>query len=87
MAPRIAAGPLWEFSSGSGADPPDDDAGVWRAGPNVKGPSTDVGDHFGWDVALSGDGPVLAVAARYEDGCGTDPADDSVGDSGAVFLY
>jgi hypothetical protein len=46
--------------------------------------------HFGAAIAVSTDGGTLAVGADEEDGgapgVGGDPADDSVADSGAVYL-
>jgi hypothetical protein len=46
---------------------------------------------FGWSVALSADGSTLAVGARNEDsnatGLNGNQADNSAGDSGAVYLY
>src|SRR5690606_3178113 len=46
---------------------------------------------FGWDVALSGDGNLLAAGARREDSAATgvngDEEDDNAGDSGAVYLF
>ncbi|MEJ2138026.1 MAG: FG-GAP repeat protein [Gammaproteobacteria bacterium] len=45
------------------------------------------GDSFGWAVALSGDGNTLAVSALFEDSDGADPLNDSLTDSGAVFVY
>jgi hypothetical protein len=49
------------------------------------------GDQFGHDVGLSGDGNTLAVGAVSEDsaatGVGGDQNDNSLADSGAVYVY
>jgi hypothetical protein len=44
-------------------------------------------DYFGNSVALSQDGQILAVSAHWEDGDGSGPQDDSVPDSGAVYMF
>jgi hypothetical protein len=55
----------------------------------VKASNTDQYDNFGDSVSLSGD--TLAVGARRESSAATgvdgDQADDSAGDSGAVYLF
>jgi cysteine-rich repeat protein len=57
----------------------------------IKSPNSDAFDQFGFAIALSADGSTLAIAAIGEDsgatGTGGDPNDDSVPDSGAVYLY
>lgn len=56
----------------------------------VKAPGPDVGDRFGFAVALSADGSVLVVGALEEDGSGAGvgpPVDEVLVDSGAVFAY
>lgn len=57
----------------------------------IKAPNPADGDAFGDSVALSGNGRVLAVGAREEDGAATgvdgDREDDSAVDAGAVYLY
>ncbi len=54
----------------------------------LKASNTGASDHFGARVALSDDGGILAVAASSED---SDPAagpgDDSLQDSGAVYVF
>ena len=44
-------------------------------------------DAFGLQVALSGDGQTLAVAAPYEDGNGVLISDNSIDNAGAVYLF
>ncbi len=53
--------------------------------PSVVGNS----DQFGYSVAVSGDGNVVAVGAPYEDSSveSMDPLDNSVQDSGAVYVF
>jgi len=56
----------------------------------VKASNTDVGDMFGFAVALSGDGNTLAVGAAFEDGDTTGvggASNESAADSGAVYVY
>ncbi|KNZ31277.1 MAG: hypothetical protein AD742_18125 [Methylibium sp. NZG] len=57
----------------------------------VKASNTEASDFFGIDVALSGDGNTLAVAATFEDGgdagVGGNGADNSLTASGAVYVY
>lgn len=56
--------------------------------PVAQAPSEDeFGDSFGWALALSSDGNTLAVSALFEDSNGADPLDDSLENSGAVFIY
>jgi hypothetical protein len=61
----------------------------WRQEAYLKASNIGAGDQFGWRVALSGD--TLAVAAYQEDskaqGVGGDQTDDSVPDSGAVYVF
>jgi hypothetical protein len=68
-----------------------DDMGQWSHRAYVKAPNTGASDQFGSDVALSGDGHVLAVGARLESGSttglGGDQADNGAGGAGAVYLY
>jgi hypothetical protein len=68
-----------------------DGAGQWSQQAYVKAPNTDVGDMFGYLLALSGDGSTLAVGAPTENsnavGIGGNQADNSVPHSGAVYLY
>ena len=53
-----------------------------------KATNTEPSDSFGFAVAVSGDGSTLAVSAVSEDsGSAADPSDDSVADSGAIYIY
>jgi FG-GAP repeat protein len=68
-------------------------AGVWTQQTYVKASNTNMGDYFGWVVALSSDGDSLAVTAEGEDSMSTgvdgNQTNDPVTyfDSGAVYLY
>jgi hypothetical protein len=66
-------------------------AGKWSQHAYLKAPNSDAYDQFGSGVALSGNGAVLAVAANGEDGgsrgIGGNQNDNSVRDSGAVFVF
>ncbi len=57
----------------------------------VKASNTQASDFFGMDVALSGDGNTLAVAAIAEDGSvagvNGNSSDNSLTNSGAVYVY
>jgi len=61
---------------------------TWAQQAYIKASNTDVDDHFGWTVALSGD--TLAVGAYGEasnaTGIGGNQADNSATDSGAVYI-
>ena len=67
-----------------------DGAGAWSQQAYLKASNTDAQDFFGWSVALAGDGNTLAVGAYGEDGgvagVGGDETDDSVLESGAVYV-
>lgn len=64
---------------------------MWSQQAYVKPSSSDIGDSFGWSVALSGNGETLAVGAVYEDsdaaGIDGNQANDSASGSGAVFVF
>jgi hypothetical protein len=64
-------------------------AGVWVQEAYLKASNTDAGDQFGWTIGLSGN--LLAIGANREDGgatgVGGDPMDNSVSDSGAVYVF
>lgn len=53
----------------------------------LKAANAEAGDGFGDPLVLSGDGNVLAVAARFEDSSGTSAADNSASNSGAVYIF
>jgi hypothetical protein len=93
-----------EDGGGRGIDPVEDDsaedAGVvylfrrsgetWRQAAYIKAPNADTYDEFGATAALSGDGSILAIGSRGEDGggagVGADQSDNSVRDAGAVYV-
>jgi hypothetical protein len=66
-------------------------AGKWSQHAYVKAPNAEAFDQFGSAVALSGNGAVLAAAANGEDGgsrgLGGDQHDNSLRDSGAIFVF
>jgi phosphopantetheinyl transferase (holo-ACP synthase) len=66
-------------------------AGVWAQEAYVKASNTGIGDYFGWSVALSADGTVLAVGAYAEAsaamGVGGNQASNSALGSGAVYVF
>ncbi|MCH9683246.1 MAG: integrin [Deltaproteobacteria bacterium] len=68
-----------------------DDVGAWSQQAYIKASNTDAGDYFGYAVALSGDGEILAVSASHEGsnatGVGGNQDDDSASESGAVYIY
>ena len=67
------------------------DGGSWMQQAYVKASNTGSTDIFGSRLAVSGDGNVLVVGAQFEDsgakGVGADQSDNSVPDSGAVYLF
>lgn len=69
----------------------DPTTGGWTQQAYVKPFNTNANDYFGWKVALSGDGDTLAVSATQEDsnakGVDGNPIDNSVEDSGAVYVF
>jgi hypothetical protein len=64
---------------------------TWSQQAYVKASNTGFGDLFGYSIALAADGNTLAVGAIGEGsstiGIGGNQADNSAGDSGAVYLY
>lgn len=104
----LAVGAFWEDSAATGVNGEqlDENAsdsgavyvfrrnqrGTWRQQAYLKASNAEAGDTFGQDVALSGDGLVLAVGAPLEDGSadpltGINPADNNAADAGAVYVY
>lgn len=69
--------------------PPLDGSFVQRA--YVKASNTGAGDHFGFNVAVSGDGSRLAISAEAEDsaavGVNGAQADNTAFDAGAVYVF
>ena len=66
-------------------------AGEWRQAIYLKAPVSEIYDEYGANVALDDAGETVAVGVRLEDG-GTrgvngDRSDNSVRDSGAVFVH
>ena len=65
--------------------------GTWSQQAYVKASNTGATDSFGASIALSADGNTLAVGAGGEDSSATgingNQADNSAGDSGAVYVF
>ena len=63
----------------------------WRQTAYLKAPASEIYDEYGANVALDDSGETVAVGVRVEDGgaagIGGDQADNSVRDSGAVFVH
>lgn len=63
----------------------------WRQQAYLKASNTEAQDTFGWSLALSASGDVLAVSAVGEDSIakavGGDETDNTSPDSGAVYLF
>ncbi|RYF07824.1 MAG: integrin [Comamonadaceae bacterium] len=82
-----ANGSVWVFTTQSTTLP----WVQWSQQAYLTASNADVGDAFGYAVALSGDGNTLAVGARREDSKATgvdgDTGDNSVTDSGAVYVF
>ncbi len=66
-------------------------AGEWRQSAYLKAPAAEIYDEYGANVAVSDDGNTVAVGVRVEDGgsggIDGDQADNTVRDSGAVFVH
>jgi cysteine-rich repeat protein len=60
---------------------------TWLQQAYVKASNTDASDYFGDSVALSADGNTLAVGADGEDSGSSIQTDNTVQDSGAVYVY
>ncbi|WP_444942426.1 FG-GAP repeat protein [Microbulbifer sp. ZKSA004] len=65
--------------------------GVWHQQAYIKTSNTEIGDSFGGSIALSADGHILVAGAPNEDSSAVGiigvQANDSVEDSGVVYLY
>jgi hypothetical protein len=96
----LAVGALYEDGSisGDGSDDNATNSGAayifsrtdsnWTQQAYLKASNGEVDDFFGGAVALSGDGDTLAVAATNEDAAdGDNETNNSVADSGAVYLF
>ena len=66
-------------------------AGKWRQAAYLKAPASEIYDEYGANVALDDAGNTVAIGVRLEDsgsgGIDGDQADNSVRDSGAVFVH
>ena len=66
-------------------------AGSWSQQAYIKASNSELGDYFGYSIALSDDGDTLAVGAYGEDSSATgingNQADNTATGSGAVYLY
>ena len=63
----------------------------WRQAAYLKAPAAEIYDEYGANVALDDTGETVAVGVRVEDGGAAgidgDQSDNSVRDSGAVFVH
>lgn len=63
----------------------------WRQTAYLKAPASEIYDEYGANVVLDDSGEIVAVGVRVEDGgaagVGGDQSDNSVRDSGAVFVH
>jgi hypothetical protein len=66
-------------------------SGVWGQDAYLKASNSQAGDLFGFAVAMSGDGAVVAVGARLESSAATgvdgNQASNAAGESGAVYVF
>jgi hypothetical protein len=60
---------------------------TWAHEAYVKASNTDASDNFGWSVALSIDGVVLAVGAFHEDSATTMPGSNAASNAGAAYVF
>jgi len=64
---------------------------TWSQRAYVKASNTGIADQFGWSVALSADGSMMAVGAVSEDSAATsiggDQTDDSATFAGAAYMF
>ena len=64
---------------------------VWEQEAYLKASNAEANDQFGYSVAISADGAVIAVGALWESGgiggINVDGADNSAGRSGAVYVF
>ncbi|MEW8068113.1 MAG: FG-GAP repeat protein, partial [Candidatus Thiodiazotropha endolucinida] len=103
---RLAVGALGEASSATGVDGDQTDNGApwsgavyifdrdgsdWQQQAYIKASNTDERDEFGGTIALSDDGTILAVTARYERsdavGIGGDQGNMLTFYKGAAYLF
>lgn len=68
-----------------------DAASAWSKESYVKASNAETGDSFGYALALSGDGKLLAVGANLEDSCakglGGSQTDNACKSAGAAYLF
>jgi hypothetical protein len=102
----LAVGALGESSNATGIDGNQDDASaanagavyvfqrdnaVWAQQSYIKASNTGAGDFFGYSLALSDDGNVLATSAPLErsnaNGVGGNQGDDSLITAGAAYVF
>lgn len=62
-----------------------DATGQWHEVAYLKASNAESDDFFGFAVGLSG--PFAVVGAYGEDGDGSDPSDNSVGEAGAIYVF
>lgn len=60
---------------------------TWSQQAYIKPALDDIDDQFGYAVALSSDGNVLAVGAPTEDSATVDPANNAASDAGAAYVF
>ena len=67
------------------------DGSEWAQSAYVKAPNTDSVDHFGFALAISGDGRTFVVGANREDsaasGVNGDQSNSSMASAGAAYIY
>jgi hypothetical protein len=66
------------------------EGGTWSQKAYIKASNAESADLFGSSVSLSGEGNVLAVGARGEDGdpaAGGNQSDNSISNAGAVYVF
>ncbi len=59
----------------------------WQMQAFLKASNAEENDYFGTSVALTGNGMTLAVGATGEDGDGINQGNNSISDSGAVYVF
>ena len=58
---------------------------IWNQQAFLKADNAETNDEFGTSVAISGD--IIAVGAPREDSSGSDGSDNSIGNSGAIYIF
>jgi len=66
-------------------------SGQWQQQAYIKASNSGTADRFGGSISLSSDGSALAVGAIFEDssatGINSEQQDNSISNSGAVYIY